>query len=82
MKQNSALLVAMAKGNVRGGGGGDGGSGGKGGRDGGGSRCCDHGTKAMCPNCYKVVLHAAADCFTLPANKNKISSWYKPPKTA
>jgi hypothetical protein len=82
MKQNAALLVAMANGNSRGGGGGSGsGGGGKGGRGGGsGSRCHDHGTKAMCPNCNKMVLCAGADCFTLPANKDKISSWYKPPK--
>jgi hypothetical protein len=33
------------------------------------------------PNCNKMVVHAAADCFMLPANKDKISSWYKPPKT-
>ncbi len=79
MKQISALLAAMAKGNGGGGGGGGGGSGGSGG--GGGSRGCDCGTKAMCPNCNKMVVHMAADCFMLPLNKDKIPSWYKPPKT-
>jgi hypothetical protein len=83
MKQNSALLVAMAKGNGRGDGGGSGGGGGgKGGRGrGGGSRHRNCGTKAMCPNCNKMVVHTAANCFMLPANKDKIPSWYKPPKT-
>ncbi len=83
---NSALLAAMAKGNGGGGGGGggSGGSGGGGGGDGSGgggsNRRRDQGTKAMCPNCNKLVVHAAADCFTLPANKDKIPTWYKPPK--
>jgi hypothetical protein len=79
MKQNSALLVAMAKENSGNGGGGGGGSGGcgdngsGGGRGGSGSnRCHDQGTKAMCPNCNKLVVHAASDCFTLPSNKDKI----------
>ncbi len=76
MKQNSTFLVAMAKDN--GGGGSGGGGGGSGG--GGGNRCQYHGTKAMCPNCNKLVVHAAADCFTFPANKDKIPTWYKPPK--
>jgi hypothetical protein len=75
MKQNSALLAAMVKGNSGGGGGGSGGGGG-----GGGNRRRDQGTKAMCPNCNKLVIHAAADCFTLSANKDKIPTWYKPPK--
>ncbi len=79
MKQNSALLAAMAKGNSGGGGMGGGSGGGSGG--GGGSRRRDRGTKAMCPNCSKMVVHAAADCFMLPANKDKIPSWYKPSKT-
>jgi hypothetical protein len=92
MKQNFALLAAVAKGNSRGGGGG-GGSGGSGGGSGGGgssgggggssNRRCDQGTKTICPNCNKLVVHAAADCFTLPANKDKIPTWYKykPPKS-
>ena len=77
----------MAKGNGgNGGGGGSGiGSGGGGGGCGGGSggssnRCRDQGTKAMCPNCNKLAVHTAADCFTLPANKDKIPTGYKPPK--
>jgi hypothetical protein len=83
MKQNSALLAAMAKGNGGGdnGCGGDGGSGvGFGGGGGGGNRRCDQGTRAMCLNCNKLVVHAAAKCFTLPANKDKIPTWCKPPK--
>jgi hypothetical protein len=83
MKQNSALLAAMAKGNGGGGSGGGGGGSGSGGCGGGsggsGNRCRDQGTKAMCPNCIKLVVHAAADCFTLPANKDKIPTWYKHP---
>jgi hypothetical protein len=77
MKQNFALLAAMAKGN---GGGGSGGSGGGGGDGGSSNRRRDQGTKAMCPNCNKMVVHAMADCFMLPANKDKIPTWYKPPK--
>ncbi len=83
MKQKSALLAAMAKGNGGGGGRGGGGGGGgssSGGTDGSSNRCRDCGTKAMCPSCNKMVVHAAADFFTLPANKDKIPSWYKPPK--
>ncbi len=80
MKQNSALLVAMAKGNVSGGsGGGDGGGGG--GSGGNGNRRHDQSITAMCPNCNNLVVHAAADCFTLPANKDKIPIQYKPPKS-
>jgi hypothetical protein len=75
MKQNSSLLAAMAKGNGGGGGGGSGGS-----RGSSGSRHHDCGTKAMCPNCNKMVVHTAANCFTLPPNKDKIPSWYKPPQ--
>jgi hypothetical protein len=80
-KQNSALLVAMAKGNGGGGGGGrsSGGSIGGGG-GGGGNRRHDHGNKAVCPDCNKMVVHAAANCFTLPASKDKNPSWYKPPR--
>jgi hypothetical protein len=74
----------MAKGNGGRGGGGGGGSSGGGGSGGsgggGGNRCRDQGTKAMCPNCNKLVIHVAADCFTLPANKDKIPTWYQPPK--
>ncbi len=88
MKQNSILLVAMANGNNGSGGGGGGGSGSgggsggsSGGSGGGGNRHCDQGTKVICPNCNKLVVHAASDCFTLPANKNKIPTWYKPPKS-
>jgi hypothetical protein len=77
MKPNCALLVAMAKRNSSGGGGG-GGISGRGG--GGNNRHRDQGTKAMCPNCKKLVFHRVADCFTLPANKDKIPTWYKPPK--
>jgi hypothetical protein len=73
MHQNSALLVAMAKGN--GGGGPTGGSGG------GDNKCRDQGTKAICPNCNKLVVHAASNCYTLPANKDKILTWYTPPKS-
>jgi hypothetical protein len=79
MKQNSALLAAMVKGN--GGGGGKVGGGGGGSGGGSGNRRCDRGTKAMCQNCNKMIVHVVADCFTLPANKDKIPSWYKPPKT-
>jgi hypothetical protein len=70
MKQNSALLAAVAKGNGGGGGGGSGG--------GGGNRHRDQGTKAMYRN--KLAIHGAADCFMLPANKDKIPTCYKPPK--
>jgi hypothetical protein len=35
--------------------------------------------KQSAPNCNKMVVHAAAKCFMLPANKDKIPSWYKPP---
>jgi hypothetical protein len=76
MKQTLALLAAKAKGNGSGGGG-DGGGGGGGS---GSNRCHDRGIKAMCRNCNKLVVHATADCFTLPANKDKIPTWYKPPK--
>jgi hypothetical protein len=72
MKKNSTLLAAMAKGN---GGGGGSGIGGGGDGGGGGNRRHDRGTKVMCPNCNKLVIHAAADCFTLPANKDKIPTW-------
>ncbi len=83
MKQNSALLAAMAKenGGVGGMGSGSGGGGGSGDGSGvGGNRCCDQGTKAMCPNCNKLVFHAVANCFMLPAHNDKIPTWYKPPK--
>jgi uncharacterized membrane protein YgcG len=78
MKQNSTLLVAMAKGNGGGGGregSGGGGSGRGGSRGGSGNRCCDRDTKAMCPNCNKMVVHVVANCFMLPGNKGKIPSW-------
>ncbi len=79
MKQNSALLVAMAK--VHGGGGGRGsGGGGSRGSGGGGSRRRDSGTMAMCPNCNKMVVQVKASCYTLLANKDNIPSWYKPLK--
>jgi uncharacterized membrane protein YgcG len=88
MQQNSALLAAMAKGNGGGGsgGGGSGGSGGGGGGcggggGGGGNKRRDQGTKAVFPNCNILVVHAASDCYTLPANKDKIPTWYKPPKS-
>jgi hypothetical protein len=80
MQQNSALLAAMAKGNGGGGGGGGSGGGRSGGGEGGGNKHCDQGTKAICPNCNKLVVHAASDCYTLPANKDKIPSLYKPLK--
>ncbi len=73
----------MAQGNGGGSGGGGGGGGsGSGGDSGGGSgnKRHDQGTKAMCPNCNKLVIHAAADCFTLPANKDKIPTWYQAPQ--
>jgi hypothetical protein len=38
------------------------------------------GTKAIFPNCNKLVVHAASDCFMLPANKDKVPTWYKPPQ--
>ncbi len=82
MKQNSAFLAAMAKGNCGRGGGGGGGRGVSGGGYSGGSsgnRCHDQGTKAMCPNCNKLSIYVAADCFTLPSNTDKIPTWYKPP---
>jgi hypothetical protein len=77
MNYNSAFLAAMAKGNGDGGNGGGGGGG-----DGGGSgnRCHDCSTKSMCLHCSKMVIHAGADCFVLPADKDKIPTWYKPPK--
>jgi hypothetical protein len=78
MKQNSALLVAMAKRNSGGGSNGGSGSGGGSG-GGGGNRRRDQGTKAICPQCIKLVVDAASNCFTLPANKDKIPTWYKPP---
>jgi hypothetical protein len=84
MKQNSAFLAATAKGNSGGGSGcgGGGGGGSRGSKGGGsGSRLHDSGTKTMCPNCNKMIVHVAADLFMLPANKNKIPSWYKPTKT-
>jgi hypothetical protein len=83
MQQNSALLAAMAKGNGGGGGGGGGGSGGGsrwGGSGGGGNKRRDQGTKTIFPNCNKLVVHVASDCYTLPANKDKIPTWYKTPK--
>jgi hypothetical protein len=83
MRTNSALLAAMAKANGGGGGsggGGNGGSGSSGSCGGSSNRRCDRSTKAMCLNCNKLVVHAAADCFTLPANKDRIPTWYNPPK--
>jgi hypothetical protein len=87
MKRNSTLLAAMAKGNGGSGGcsggrgGGSSGSGGGGGGGGsGGNRCRDLATKAIFPNCNKLVVHAGSDSFTLPANKDKIPTWFKPPK--
>jgi hypothetical protein len=65
MHQNSALLVAMAKGNGGGGGGGGGGSVHGGGGGGGGNKRRDHGTKANFPNC-NMVIYTASDCYTLP----------------
>ncbi len=85
MKQISALLAVMAKGIGGGGGGSGGGSGGSGGNGGGGSggggsnRRRDQGTKVMFPNCIKLVVHTAADCFMLPANKDKIPMGTSPP---
>jgi hypothetical protein len=89
MKQTSALLAAMAKGNGGGGGGGGGGSGGSGGGGSGGgggggggsNRRRDRDTKAIFPNCNKLVIHVVSNCFMLPANKYKIPTWYKPPKS-
>ncbi len=52
MKQNSALLAAIAKENgsgISGGGGGGGGRGGGGSSGGGGNKRHDQGTRAMCP---------------------------------
>jgi hypothetical protein len=75
----------MAKGNGGGGGGGGsgsggGGGGGHGGGGGGGSKKCrDQGTKAICPNYNKLVVHAVS-CYMLPENKDRIPTWYKPPK--
>jgi hypothetical protein len=74
MQKNSALLVAMTKGNGGGassGGGGRGGGSGDGGRSGGGgggsNKHRDQGTKAICPNCNKLVVHVASNCYMLPA---------------
>ncbi len=82
MQQNSALLAAMTKGNGGGGGGSDGSSGSSGcggshggGGGGGGNKCHDRGTKAICPSCNKLVVHVAFNCYTLPANKDKIPTW-------
>ncbi len=67
MKQHSALLAVMAKGNGSSGGsggggsGGGGGGGGGGGSGGGGNRRCNRGTNAICPNCNKLVVHAASN---------------------
>jgi hypothetical protein len=83
MKQNSALLAAMSKetvAEVAKGSGSSGGSGCRGSEGGSGNRCRDQGTKAMCPNCNKLILHTVANCFMLPGNKDKILTWYKPPK--
>jgi hypothetical protein len=84
----------MAKGNGGGGGGGGGGSGGgigdgsggdggggRGSSGGGSNRRRNCGTKAIFPNCNKLVVHTAADCFTFSANKDKIPTWYKPPQS-
>ncbi len=77
----------MAKGNGGGGGGsgsssgGGGGGGSRGGSGGGGgNKRRDRVTKEICPNCNKLVVHTVSDCFTLPANKDKIPTWFKPPK--
>jgi hypothetical protein len=72
MKQISDILVAITKGSSSGGGGGS---------SGGSRRGHDCRPKKLCPYCNNMVVHAAADCFTLPANKDNIPSWYKPPKT-
>jgi hypothetical protein len=73
IKQNSTLLVAMAKGYSGGNGVSGGGSsgragGGRRGKGGGGNKPRDQATKAVCLNCNKFGVHAGADCFTLPAN--------------
>jgi hypothetical protein len=83
MKQNFALLAAMAKGHGDGGGGSGGSGGGGSGSSGGGgsNRHHDRGTKAIFPNCNYLVIHVASECFMLPANKDKIPTWYKPPKS-
>jgi hypothetical protein len=83
MKQYSALLVAMAKGNGGGSGVGGIGSGGGGSgsssNNGGGNRRCDQATKVICPICNKSVVHVVADCLMLPANKDKIKPGTSPP---
>jgi hypothetical protein len=84
MKQNSALLAAVVKGNGSGGGGGGGGSGGGGsggsGSGGGrGNKRRDQGTKAMCPTATSWLFTQRL-LFHAPANKDKIPAWYKPPK--
>jgi hypothetical protein len=81
IQQNSALLAAMAKRNGGGGGGGGGGSSRGGGGGSGGNKLHDPGTKTICPNCNKLVVHAATGCYTLPANKDKTPTWYEPPKS-
>jgi hypothetical protein len=85
MQQNFALLAAMVKekgGNGGGSGGASGGGGGGGncgcGGGGSGNKRPDKDTKAIHPNCNKVAVYAASDWFTLPANKDKILTWYKP----
>jgi hypothetical protein len=86
MQQNSTLLAAMAKGNGGGGGssgsgsGGGGGGGGRGGGSGGGdNKRRDQGTKAIFPNCNKLVVHVASNCYTLLANKDKFLHGTSPP---
>ncbi len=86
INQNFALLAAMAKGNSGGNGvsvgasSGGGGSGGRG-KCGGSNKRRYQATKGIFPNCNKLVVHAVANCFMLPANKGDIPTWYKPPKS-
>ncbi len=72
MAQNASLMAALSKG----GGSGDGGGGGSGrGKGGisvhGGWHKTPWKEKKLCPNCNKVVVHDAVECFFLKANKNE-----------
>jgi hypothetical protein len=70
MAENAKLIATLSKG----GGGGDGGGGGNG-KGGGGNNGDWHKTpwkeKKLCLNCNKGVIHDAAECFSLKANKTK-----------
>jgi hypothetical protein len=73
MKQNYALLVAVAKGN--GGGGGSGGGGG-----GNGNRRRDRGTKAICPSCNNLVVDCGIQLFHAPSKQGQDSNLLQAPQ--